>query len=257
VRVTIEWLADDVIDLEYVGTTERSLTWLGRVAGEPNADGTIDFIASTGSIDRMGDVVEQSTWKLGGFRSNPVILADHRVPVVGRAQRIGKTKTEAGAFELRMNVKFDEAEVNPVGRLLAHQHRNGFRRAVSVGFLPGEAKSRTELSPDDPLWVDPTKTSRWMAGYVFRHNELLEVSSVGVPANRDALQLSVHALQADTPDAAIERFVRGGSSRSVADQILDALKNAEVKRAILGLIYAERSTPTPAERSSLEHFWSK
>lgn len=257
----IPWLDDDAStddDAVYAGKVDCGLSWLA-CGGDQQDDGSVEFIASTGGVDRMGDVVEQSTWKLRAWRANPVILADHRVPVVGR----GAAKVARGEDpRLMLRVWWDEAEVNPVGRLLAHQHRNGFRRAVSVGFLPGEAVNRQDLPDDDPRKA-PKDVPRWRAGYIYRHSELLEVSSVAVPANREALQLSLDAQRFADHEQAVERFLAQSVSRNVAANVRDAVRSdPEVRRAVLGLIYSERA---PTSRSGggnsgndgTDHLWSK
>lgn len=256
--MTIDWLTgDDDADAhtERVGVLRNGLSMLFR-AGEQTADGLTEFVASTATVDRMSDVVDQQTWRLAYFRANPVILYEHAAPVIGRAERVSRTKGDDGWFrDLRIAVRWDESESNPVGRLAAEQHRNGFRRAVSVGFIPGESISRRDLPQDDPLHVDES-VSRWSAGYVFRHSELLEVSSVAVPANRDALQLSMHASETDDPLEACIRLVRGSVRKSTADDVLDAIRtDPRVRRAVEALIL-DHSAPRPAKSAGLDHFWS-
>ncbi len=254
--MTIDWLDGDASEDsggEYAGTLDKGLSWLACATGE-TPDGSTEFVASTGSVDRMGDVVEQTTWRLRNWRANPVILADHRAPVVGR----GAAKIAAGddGSRLMLRVWWDEAAVNPVGMLLAHQHRAGFRRAVSVGFIPGESVNRADLPDDDPRKA-PKDVPRWRAGYIYRHCELLEVSSVAVPANREALQLSLDAQRHADHEQAVERFLKQSVSRTVAANVLDAVRSdPEVRRAVLGLIYSERATTQPRQ-PGLDHLWSK
>lgn len=233
---TIDWNGDDGADGGiYAGELTRGLSWVACAApaDEQPTDGSTEFIASTASVDRMGDSIDQQTWKLASYRKNPVILFEHRAgEVIGRG-KVGLRKGEDGkAGELRVRVTWDESDANPTALLVAHQHKNGFRQAVSVGFLPGEAKSRKDLPEGDPLRVTGD-VSRRVAGYVYRHNELLEVSSVGVPANRDALQLSLHARETDDEDEAIRRFVGGSVEARVRDLILEAVQHDKrIRRAI-------------------------
>lgn len=254
--MTLDWLEDDEVEITRAAKLGGGLlSWLALGTEETTDDGTVGFVASTPAVDRMGDSVDQQTWRLANYRRNPVFLADHRGnDVVGRVVKVGRTAAEDGAQQLRIRVRFDESDLNPRGQLLAHQHRNGFRSAVSVGFLPGETKSRTELAPDDPLYVDPTKTSRRMAGYLFRHPELLEVSSVGVPANPEALQLSQGLATAEDVDAAIARALSETVPAKLRAQLLDLLRrDAEVRSVILA---AYMATPTNGG-DSLAHLWSK
>jgi len=163
------------------------------------------FVASSSAVDRMGDVIEQK-WRLGNYRRNPVILHEHRAPVVGR----GKVKHlgEGDARILQLDVKWDIGEHNPVASLVAIQHARGFRSGVSVGFRvdPKDTVSRLDLADDDPRKV-AGDVPRWRAGYVYRRPELLEVSSVAVPANPDALQLRSWYGDSDDGEEAAEAIV--------------------------------------------------
>jgi len=203
--------------------------------------GTTIFVASTAEPDRVGDVIEQD-WRLAAYRRNPVVLAEHdsRV-VVGRADYAGVPK-EIGSLVIRV-MWDDDAEINPVGALLAHQHREGFRRAGSVGFLPGSRVERDKLPTDHEHFRARPKDA-WSAGAVYRHNELLEFSSVAVPANPNALQQSASA---SALRAALDQVL----PRAIRDAILTAVRrDQEVRRAILAVALAE-----PVPDSTLSHLW--
>lgn len=194
------------------------LSWLACAAGL-DAEGASVFVASSGAIDRYGDVVEQS-WRLANFRRNPVILHEHMVPVVGR----GSVKVDKDADALMLSVQWDDDEVNPVGRLVAHQHRTGMRSAVSVGFRPGRSISRAKLDDDHPAKV-ASDVPEWQAGYLYRSNELLEVSSVAVPANPEALQLRSYAMEAEDPEEQVMRYLAASTPtklRALLSSYLDA-----------------------------------
>lgn len=137
------------------------------------------FVASTATPDRMGDVVDQASWKLEAYRSNPVILwaHDYSQPPVGRAVRAEVVHHEGGA-RLEIDVEWDEG--GAAGSEVARQYREGFLSAGSVGFAPGLSIQRNVLPADDP---------RYSAEYgrVYLDNELLEFSAVPVPANPEAL----------------------------------------------------------------------
>ena len=205
--------------------------WLIRQAEDEGDGKPTRFIASTADPDRMRDVVEQK-WQLAPYRRNPVILANHDpCNVVGVSVR-----TAVESDQLVIAVKWDdELALNPLGALIAHQHRAGFRRAVSVGFVPGESVSRVDLPEKHPAKVAP-ETDRWQAGYLYRKPELLEVSSVSIPANPQALQLSVHARSAATEDGQIERLVGEGLDAKIRAIVLDAVqRDRSVRNAVLAL----------------------
>ena len=113
---------------------------------------------------------------LEAFRRNPVAPWNHDY-----------TETPIGKWEdVRVNdgqlmglLRFDESALNARGRLVAHQYREGFLSAVSVGFLPGRAVRRSTLDEANPNRSD--------SGFVFEANHLLEASPVTVPGNAEAL----------------------------------------------------------------------
>lgn len=129
-----------------------------------NADGFVSFVASTASVDRMGDVIRQDGWQLDNYKKNPVVLFghDHEKPI-GRAHNV---RVDGGA--LKADFEFMPEEVDPFAAKIGRMVKAGFLNAVSVGFRPLESK--------------PIKS-----GYEFVKTELLEISCVAVPCNQEAL----------------------------------------------------------------------
>ena len=173
--------------------------WTRRVGGgvvemlaptrEAPTGSDASFIASTDAEARDGDILDQATWRLGDYLANPVILDNHDMrSVVGRSTRVG-----VEPVGLTVDVQWDTADVNPRGQLVAHQHDAGFRRAVSVRWIPGRTVKRNELPTDDPRYSEgKVIRTPWgdvpQVGRVMYDNTLLEVSSVSVPSDPHALQ---------------------------------------------------------------------
>lgn len=220
------------------------LAWVAlQVDSDSEALHTHDYVASTADVDRYSDVIEQTSWRLANFRRNPVFLADHDPRhVIGVVERVGLTKkSEGDGVDLRARVRFDVGEHNPLATLHAMQHGTGFRRAVSVGFRPGMAKSRTELAADDPLYVDPSKASRWSAGYVYKQCELYELSSVAVPGNPYALKLAADGVD----EARVKALIGEYLPTATRDAILHCVRrDAEVRRAVFAAALAPEHKPT-------------
>lgn len=128
------------------------------------------FLASTSSIDRQGDSIDQSGWELKNFMSNPVILWAHRYDELPLGKATLVAVTENG---LEIDVVFAEDEANPKAKQVKKLVDEGILNAVSVGFI---AKERN--------------------GNVITRAELLEVSIVPVPANQDALALAMKEMDA-------------------------------------------------------------
>ena len=123
--------------------------------------------AAVGSEDRKGDVIDPSGWVLDGYRRNPVFLwaHDRSKPPIGKSQRIW---VEDGA--LYAVVEFAPTDF---AREIAELYERGFMRGVSVGFLPLETEFR--------------QASNGRRAYLYRRQELLEISAVPVPMHDDAL----------------------------------------------------------------------
>ncbi len=145
----------------------------GRDAGdavtERAAGGLLTVVASTGEVDRHGDVVSPDGWHLEGYRRNPVILwaHDYRRPAIGRAQAVWQDER---ALLARLEFAPTEFAQN-----IASLYRQGYQRGVSVGFRPLRFEERRDAR------------SGAFLGIRFLEQELLEISAVPVPANDGAL----------------------------------------------------------------------
>jgi HK97 family phage prohead protease len=137
-------------------------------------DRSFTAIASTATRDRDGDILEQSGWKLGNFRKNPVVMFghDYRSLPVAKAVKIG---VEDG--KLMFRPKFVDKDVYPFADTVYQMYKSGFMRAFSVGFVPIKSE---ELDNDD-------EKSAFRSGRRFTKQELLEISAVPVPSNPDAM----------------------------------------------------------------------
>ena len=139
----------------------------------------IRFRCSTGTIDRYGEIVEPAAFKdsLELFLTNPVFLAGHtHVGPAGEATVIGTWDelkvTESG---LEGWAKFMTDDV--LAESYWQRYKQRAMRAVSVGFLvEAYTMEEREISPKEKAMVR-----------VFTKVELIEISAVAVPANRDAL----------------------------------------------------------------------
>jgi HK97 family phage prohead protease len=194
--------------METIQTTDfRSM--LASVRGVDTQRRTISAIASTKSVDRAGEVIEPSAFggSIDDFRQNPVLLAGHvYASETGEPTVIGKVEQIRVTGEgLPFSARFAET---PLAAQYWQLYEGGFMRAFSVGFIPRRSEMRS------------------VGGEMVRTHtevELLEVSAVAVPANRDAL---VRAAQ---------------TGNAAASFMLDTLPETPV----------EKAQPTTAARSRL------
>lgn len=132
------------------------------------------FTVSDSGVDRDGDTISALGWELENYEKNPVILWGHdsSMPPVGRSLR---TLVKDGALaSVAEPVPEDVQDPRGMGfgASMFRLYRDGFLKAVSVGFLPREWK---EAEGRGAFSVDFTK------------QELLEYSLVPVPSNPRAL----------------------------------------------------------------------
>lgn len=139
---------------------------------EKAADGSFTAIASTNSMDRHGEVVDNNGWELKAFKKNPVILwgHDHSEPAIGISK---KTWVEGTGKTAKLMIQPMLHDVTEKARAIKALIDMGVIKTLSVGFKPLE-------SPD---------------GITFTKNELLEVSMVNVPANGDAMIMAYKGLK--------------------------------------------------------------
>jgi HK97 family phage prohead protease len=124
----------------------------------------IRVIASTETVDRVGDIVVMGGADLTAFRKNPIVLASHDYH-----QPIGTAKVEVKGGVLEAVITFAPSGVSKAADEWCGLAKNGVVNAVSIGFNPRKA---------EPIRGGGTKFTEW---------ELLEISLVGIPANSSAL----------------------------------------------------------------------
>ena len=138
-------------------------------------DRQLEIAGSTEDVDRMGDIIKTSGWKLGPFKKNPVFMwaHDYSQPPIGRALKVWVDKETK---RLMFNVEFAGPDVYEFADTIYKLYKGGFLHATSVGFIPLNWEGKDEENPN-PKWE----------GNVFTSQELLELSAVPVPANANAL----------------------------------------------------------------------
>lgn len=167
----------------------------------------IDFIISTDSVDRMGDIIEVNGWDLKSYRKNPVVLFGHMssIPPIGKAIKVWK---EDGV--LMATAEFMPPDISNFAHSIFRMYEEKFLRAVSVGFKPKKWEwIRSEEDEEDNRII----------GIRFIKQELLEFSAVPIPANPEAL-IAARSAGIDTipfkhfADEMLDRWNENGESIS-------------------------------------------
>ncbi len=155
---------------------EKTKYFFAMVKDINEQDRTLEAVASTGDRDRHGDIILPAafTETLPSFKANPVILATHQhrlstgsSPVIGSAF---PDSIKISENEVTFRMQFATTDLGEeYWKLYFEKHM----RAFSVGFIPIE-------------WADEKDENQ---GYIRTYTkiELLEISAVPVPSNRQAL----------------------------------------------------------------------
>jgi hypothetical protein len=110
-----------------------------------NPDAAIlDFVASDESLDRYGEIILASGWRLENYQRNPVFQNSHQYGdilfTLGKAL-ITEIRTAPSPFSLLpspclfQRIEF-AVDVNPMARIAYGLYKYKFLHAVSVGFIP-------------------------------------------------------------------------------------------------------------------------
>lgn len=175
---------------------------------------TIEFVASTEAVDRYGDIIRVAGWKYENYLKNPVFLWGHRSgdPPIGRTVEL---RRESNPPALVQKVQFADKATYAFADTIFNLYKNGFMRAVSVGFRP--------LEDPTPIFEETTGHT---TGYEFTSQELLELSAVPIPANPQALARNFDGLS----DAELEQIFRD------PDAPADETDVERLRKALLGLL---------------------
>ena len=161
------------------GAGQEEQGWQGKEMGEDG--GAMTFVASTEEVDRHGDVVSVSGWRLDAYRKNPVFLwaHDYSRPAIGRCTEVWTAGGEAGrGTGVMSGALLAKVEFAPTGfaQEVAGLYRGGYQKGVSVGFRPVQFEERRH-----------PQTGKFL-GIRFTEQVLLEVSAAPVPANENAVR---------------------------------------------------------------------
>jgi len=141
-------------------------------------DRTFVAVASTETPDREGDILTSKGWVLDNYLKSPVGLWAHdyrSIPIFKSLETFVRGK------KLIIRPQFDDT---PEGIKIFNSYRKGFLTSFSVGFIPIKSepiKTENEKEEDDSIIFRSRRR--------YLKQELLEVSSVPVPANPEALAL--------------------------------------------------------------------
>lgn len=137
---------------------------------------TVRAVVSTEAVDRDNDVIRAAGWQLDAFKLHPVLISSHNY---------GTLRSVIGTWD-SMEIKQRPPRLEGVARYYVGEGNDEAdwafnlakkgQAAYSVGFLPDMEKA---IERED---------GGLFGSWEFNGQELLEVSHVAIPSNREALQ---------------------------------------------------------------------
>lgn len=193
----------------------------------------ITFVASDGTRDSAGTVLNVNGWKLDRFNSNGIIGYQHKVyggwdDTDNPDNVIGKGYAYVKDGQLLVDVEFEPAEINELAEKIYQKLLFGSLKAVSVGFMP-VGKGQWGKDEESLEGKNPT--------YYYAGQELLEVSVVNIPANPNALKKGLE-LQDSEMEQLRSEFVK---EVEMPEQEDDAERLASCRRALEKEVIIARS----------------
>ncbi|NLI08983.1 MAG: hypothetical protein GX457_18130 [Thermotogaceae bacterium] len=178
------------------------------------ADGeerTLRMVGSTGSEDRLGDIIDVKGWKLANYKKNPVILFGHNswIPAVARAKEVKREDDK-----LTFLIEFPPEGVSDLSDKLFNLYKLKIMRASSVGFMP----LKYEFIEDE---------KGHFKGIHFMEQELLELSLVTVPAHPEALAMSLYGNGINQQTYDMKIGIDTENMMKVLDPLMKAVENAQ------------------------------
>lgn len=150
----------------------------GVVRQVNEAERTVELVISSGEVDRYGEIVDPKAFDaetVNGFMANPVMLAGHRhIGFNGEPTIVGHWLSIKREGNLTVGVA--KLATTPLAQTYWQLILDGSLRACSIGFIVREWEMREVGAGKEKLRVR-----------VFTKIELVEISLVAVPANREAL----------------------------------------------------------------------
>lgn len=158
----------------------------------------IEFVASDNSRDSYRTVLPVDKWDLNRFNKNGVIGYQHALYYSTNPDTvIGTGRAFVENNQLIVGITFEPVELNPIAEKLFRKVIHGTIKAVSVGFDPiGEG-----------AWgVGEEAYGKASETYYYAGMDLLEVSVVHIPANKNAVKRAVeHLLDEEENDDEIRK----------------------------------------------------
>lgn len=162
----------------------RELTITPKILNDE--EGTVEFIASDETLDCYGEIIRAGGWRFTHFQKNAPFVDSHDYSSITKLLgQVTSFRVEKGA--LVETVRYSR-EPGTLAEWAYKMVRDGFLRAVSVGFYPVRVAREFDASFQAQvaeLKLDAPTTAKLRAIYI--EQEQIELSQCVIGANPNAL----------------------------------------------------------------------
>lgn len=221
----------------------REIAVTPRVINEQ--DGTVEFVASDATLDSYREIVDPRGWRFTHFAKNAPFVDSHDYSSITKLLgQVTAWRLEKG--QLIETVRYSR-EPGTLAEWAFKMVRDGFLKAVSVGFVPVRMASKFDSSPGSlnqaiaELGLDAQTGAQVRAIYL--EQEQIELSQCVIGANPNALARAYKAGCLSEQDLDQLSAVIAASKTSTAAEPPEpaAVLSARAKAAILAKIQLEIS----------------
>jgi hypothetical protein len=165
----------------------REMVVTPRIINEQ--EGTVEFVASDETLDSYKEIVRVQGWRFNLFRKNAPFVDSHDYSSITKL--LGQVKDwRIEKDQLIETVRYSR-EPGTLAEWAFKMVRDGFLRAVSVGFVPTSYVSKWDQDQKDFLQViaDMRMDAQTAAQIrvIYREQEQIELSQCVIGANPNAL----------------------------------------------------------------------
>lgn len=145
---------------------------------------TIEFVFSDETRDTYGTVFKADGWDLDRFNKNGIAFFNHASYSSDPNMAIGSGRAWVDGKELRGSITFESKDLNPLAETVFRKYLAGTYKGVSIRFWPLES-GKYGVGQEAADGENPT--------YYIGKRELVEISCVPIPSNKNALIRSIGA----------------------------------------------------------------
>lgn len=143
---------------------------------------TIDFVFSDETRDSYGTIFPAKGWDLERFNKNGIAFFQHNAWSTDPNMAIGSARAFIKGNQLLGSITFEDKELNPLAETVFRKYLAGTYKGVSVRFNPIE---NGKYGEGEEAAGEKNST------YYFGKRELIEISCVPIPSNKNALVRSI------------------------------------------------------------------